>query len=87
MFLAHGSAYQKGVMHRDVSAGNVLIFPREYIDEEGTLQVDRDGMLTDWELSKDVEEKPGAKSPRQPDRTVRIASATVSLAGRPNNYT
>ncbi|KAI9062369.1 hypothetical protein FKP32DRAFT_1652880 [Trametes sanguinea] len=66
---AHGSAYQKGVMHRDVSAGNVLIFPREYIDEEGTLQVDRDGMLTDWELSKDVEEKPGAKGPRQPDRT------------------
>ncbi|KAL7277817.1 hypothetical protein ACG7TL_008761 [Trametes sanguinea] len=66
---AHSSAYQKGILHRDISAGNVLIFPREYIDDDGKLQIDRDGLLTDWELSKDVEEKPGAKGPRQPNRT------------------
>ncbi|RPD57722.1 hypothetical protein L226DRAFT_490916 [Lentinus tigrinus ALCF2SS1-7] len=48
---AHGRAYEKGVLHRDVSAGNVLICIKEEI-VDGRLVQKRTGMLTDWELSK-----------------------------------
>ncbi|KAJ2966718.1 hypothetical protein NUW54_g13727 [Trametes sanguinea] len=66
---AHRSAFLKGILHRDISAGNVLIYPREYINEDGKLQILRDGLLTDWELAKDVEAKPVAKGPSQTDCT------------------
>ncbi|OSD00215.1 hypothetical protein PYCCODRAFT_1460318 [Trametes coccinea BRFM310] len=66
---AHGNAYKEGILHRDISAGNVLIYINEYVDDKGELIKERDGLLTDWELSKDVEEEPDRKSPRQPDRT------------------
>ncbi|RPD57730.1 hypothetical protein L227DRAFT_577714 [Lentinus tigrinus ALCF2SS1-6] len=48
---AHGRAYEKGVIHRDVSAGNVLICIKEEI-VDGRLVQKHTGMLTDWELSK-----------------------------------
>ncbi|KAI0696665.1 hypothetical protein C8T65DRAFT_663374 [Cerioporus squamosus] len=54
--VAHGQAYRKGVIHRDVSAGNVLIY----------LVQERVGILTDWELSKRTNAPDTA---RQPDRT------------------
>ncbi|RPD57736.1 hypothetical protein L226DRAFT_525028 [Lentinus tigrinus ALCF2SS1-7] len=44
-------AYKKGVNHRDVSAGNVLIYIRESI-VDGQLVQERVGLLTDWEVSK-----------------------------------
>ncbi|KAI9062372.1 hypothetical protein FKP32DRAFT_1629470 [Trametes sanguinea] len=66
---AHGNAYTAGILHRDISAGNVLIYINESINDKGELIKKRDGLLTDWELSKEVEEKPDVKGPRQPDRT------------------
>ncbi|KAI0628970.1 hypothetical protein C8Q77DRAFT_325978 [Trametes polyzona] len=57
---AHSMAYRAGVIHRDISAGNVLLYynPREEMWF---------GLLNDWELSKQI------KSPivggRQLDRT------------------
>lgn len=72
--LAHGEAYKKGVMHRDISAGNVLILVRERVVRERVvdekLVQERDGFLTDWELSKRVD---APEQPRQPDRTVRAS--------------
>ncbi|RPD57731.1 hypothetical protein L227DRAFT_222441 [Lentinus tigrinus ALCF2SS1-6] len=62
---AHGLAYDKGIIHRDVSAGNVLIHIQEKI-VDGRLVQTRTGMLTDWELSK-RRNSPGTA--RQPDRT------------------
>ncbi|KAI0696669.1 hypothetical protein C8T65DRAFT_663385 [Cerioporus squamosus] len=62
---AHGQAYKKGVIHRDVSAGNVLIYIRESV-VDGKLVEERVGMLTDWELSKRTDAPDTA---RQPDRT------------------
>lgn len=37
-------------MHRDISAGNLLIY--EYINEDG--KVERRGLLNDWELCKRI---------------------------------
>ena len=64
--LAHQRAYDKGVMHRDISAGNVLIHVRERV-EDGKLVQERVGLLTDWELSK---RRNAPDIARQPDRTV-----------------
>ncbi|RPD71901.1 hypothetical protein L226DRAFT_573572, partial [Lentinus tigrinus ALCF2SS1-7] len=62
---AHGRAWKKGVIHRDVSAGNVLICIKEEI-VDGRLVQTRTGMLTDWELSK---RRNAPDTARQPDRT------------------
>ncbi|CDO69600.1 hypothetical protein BN946_scf184875.g3 [Trametes cinnabarina] len=60
---AHQDAYNlAGVMHRDISVGNILILP--YRDGENT---EYSGLLADWELSKRVEDE--TKEPRHPDRT------------------
>ncbi|EIW54488.1 uncharacterized protein TRAVEDRAFT_132862, partial [Trametes versicolor FP-101664 SS1] len=56
---AHKAAYQLGIIHRDISVGNILLIQRP----DGLWR----GMLNDWELSKEVD----SESPvgRQPDRT------------------
>ncbi|KAI0767090.1 hypothetical protein C8Q74DRAFT_1204009 [Fomes fomentarius] len=64
--LAHHGAYKKGILHRDISDGNVLIFPRETIGPDGKVTVSRIGILADWELSKRTD---NSDIPRQPDRT------------------
>ncbi|KAI0645268.1 hypothetical protein C8Q79DRAFT_927481 [Trametes meyenii] len=56
---AHSRAYAHGIIHRDISVGNMLLYKRP----GGTWQ----GLLNDWELSKHLEQQePGG---RQPDRT------------------
>ncbi|KAH8977385.1 hypothetical protein EDB86DRAFT_2817875 [Lactarius hatsudake] len=56
---AHTGAYERvGILHRDVSAGNILI------TEDGS------GILIDWDLSKKVV-KGGSGTQRQHSRTVR----------------
>ena len=58
MPIAHTDAYDKTqILHRDVSAGNILI------TERGT------GILIDWDLSKKVKEDLDAR-PRRHSRTV-----------------
>ncbi|KAI0767020.1 hypothetical protein C8Q74DRAFT_1354864 [Fomes fomentarius] len=55
---AHQAAYNVGIIHRDISAGNILL----YKNEKGIWK----GMLTDWELAKDITK---TKEVRQPERT------------------
>ncbi|KAH9855997.1 hypothetical protein C2E23DRAFT_751060 [Lenzites betulinus] len=57
--LAHSKAYEKGIIHRDISAGNILL----YEDSRGRLI----GLLNDWELSKKLSDQ--TETGRQPDRT------------------
>jgi len=58
VMIAHTEAYDRAqILHRDVSAGNILI------TEEGT------GILIDWDLSKKVV-KDGSAKQRQYSRTV-----------------
>ena len=53
-------------MHRDISAGNVLIYVQESV-VDGQLVQERVGLLTDWELAKRTD---APEIARQPDRTV-----------------
>ncbi|KAI0776300.1 hypothetical protein BD413DRAFT_610967 [Trametes elegans] len=52
-------AYEIGIIHRDISAGNILL----YQGEDGGWR----GLLNDWELSKKYAQKRPER--RQPDRT------------------
>ncbi|CDO77507.1 hypothetical protein BN946_scf184912.g6 [Trametes cinnabarina] len=66
---AHGHAYtRKGLLHRDISAGNVLIYPK-VVDVGGQVSEERVGLLADWELAKQVRKAEDEDAPRQPDRT------------------
>ncbi|KAI0359654.1 hypothetical protein OH77DRAFT_1395440 [Trametes cingulata] len=58
--LAHSEAYEAGVIHRDISAGNVLLY---YDSATGQWF----GLLNDWELSKCTEK--ARPEGRQLDRT------------------
>ncbi|KAI0770656.1 hypothetical protein C8Q74DRAFT_1276729, partial [Fomes fomentarius] len=60
---AHRHAYKAGFLHRDISAGNILLYPR--ITDSGVVKIA--GLLADWELAKRVADDDD--EPRQPDRT------------------
>ena len=59
-----------GRLHRDVSGGNVLMYPRVQ-EDNGTYYLKWTGLLADWEMSKRIQTEPGGKRrQRQPERTV-----------------
>ncbi|KAI0354094.1 hypothetical protein OH77DRAFT_1426513 [Trametes cingulata] len=57
------------LLHRDISAGNVLILPTLVKEENGEEIVEWRGVLTDWELAKAVPQKGEEDVARQPERT------------------
>ncbi|KAI0663922.1 hypothetical protein C8Q70DRAFT_905024 [Cubamyces menziesii] len=66
---AHGEAYKrKGLIHRDISAGNILIYPKPMQTPGGQVREVRVALLADWELAKRVDDDDD-NGPRQPDRT------------------
>ncbi|KAI0628843.1 hypothetical protein C8Q77DRAFT_1238469, partial [Trametes polyzona] len=67
----HRHAFEQlSLLHRDVSAGNVLILPKLHKLKGGALKVSWHGILTDWELAKVVpKDLDSAQSARQPERT------------------
>ncbi|GBE82916.1 hypothetical protein SCP_0413030 [Sparassis crispa] len=69
---AHRQAMElAGLIHRDVSIGNMLMLPKLVKDMDDKDVVCYDGVLSDWELCKpicDETSKDGEKV-RQPDRT------------------
>ncbi|KAI0296754.1 hypothetical protein B0F90DRAFT_1636125, partial [Multifurca ochricompacta] len=68
---AHSAAYERAqILHRDVSAGNILI------TDEGT------GMLIDWDLSKQVH-KGVEEGPRQHSRTGTWQFISISRLREP----
>ena len=62
LHLAHEAAHEAGIIHRDISAGNILLW---YNPDQGW-----HGLLNDWELSKKIDGD--YLESRQPDRTVSI---------------
>ncbi|KAJ3004790.1 hypothetical protein NUW54_g4647 [Trametes sanguinea] len=76
--LAHSLAYTNHrLLHRDISAGNVIIRPSlsADVDENGNKEVIWEGVLTDWELAKEIpvrdpsDPEAPKEVPRQPERT------------------
>ncbi|GBE82880.1 hypothetical protein SCP_0412670 [Sparassis crispa] len=67
---AHEEALKSaGIIHRDLSFGNVLIYERgvlRHINGVKKKKIERCGMLCDWELSKPMHDD---SEKRQPDRT------------------
>ncbi|KAL6308518.1 hypothetical protein BKA93DRAFT_702813, partial [Sparassis latifolia] len=97
---AHQQAMMKsGIIHRDVSAGNILMDEKLIDLENGEKEVVRVGVLCDWELSKpnndendedgdsDDSEKrgtdKGSQKVRQPDRTGTWQFMSAILLDRP----
>ncbi|KAI0631772.1 hypothetical protein C8Q77DRAFT_1128759 [Trametes polyzona] len=65
--VAHETALeQAGLMHRDVSGGNILIYPRV---DPNTAKLEWTGLLADWELSKPIVQDGQMPRARQPERT------------------
>ncbi|KAI0641639.1 hypothetical protein C8Q79DRAFT_1014077 [Trametes meyenii] len=81
---AHWEAKEKaGILHRDVSGGNVLILPRIHYDrEDNQFRIMWTGFLADWEMSKPVQTKEFSKRPRQPPRTGTWQFLSVGILSR-----
>ncbi|KAI0333303.1 hypothetical protein GY45DRAFT_327622 [Cubamyces sp. BRFM 1775] len=73
---AHRSAAQADILHRDISCGNILIYPTvekmKDVDGsgEGSMGVALHGVLTDWELAMDIKE---------PERCVQVHRSPYRL--------
>ncbi|KAI0918750.1 hypothetical protein AcV5_002659 [Taiwanofungus camphoratus] len=51
--IGHQQAVEKAnILHRDISAGNLLIVEYQTIDSNGRMTIEWRGMLNEWELSK-----------------------------------
>ena len=71
---AHKLAYDASVLHRDISAGNIMI-----VDDDEAKSDIRYGMLIDWDLSKMVDAMGTTSMARQHTRTVSNMHNAVRL--------
>ena len=76
-------ATDKQILHRDISRGNILIYPKvESSEDKETKVVTRQlrwhGILTDWELSKSLG-GPMATRARQCERTVSHTNLPLQI--------
>ncbi|KAI0324401.1 hypothetical protein GY45DRAFT_1439094 [Cubamyces sp. BRFM 1775] len=83
---AHEQAAKNGILHRDISGGNILIYPKVDSDpfQDNVKIVSMIGLLTDWELSKDITKPKGQpRRARQPERTGTWQYMSVALIDNP----
>ncbi|KAH9889424.1 hypothetical protein C8Q73DRAFT_793621 [Cubamyces lactineus] len=79
---AHGEAYnRKRLIHRDISAGNVLIHP-VVVERDGVIREEMKPLLADWELAKRIDAP--EEGPRQPDRTGTWQFMSASALNTPS---
>ncbi|PIL27022.1 hypothetical protein GSI_10161 [Ganoderma sinense ZZ0214-1] len=65
-----------GVLHRDITGNNILIYPKVVTQEDGSRRLEWKGILSDWEISKPVA---ADSRPRQPERTGTWQFVSVNL--------
>ncbi|TFK83367.1 hypothetical protein K466DRAFT_602927, partial [Polyporus arcularius HHB13444] len=77
---------EKPRLHRDVSGGNVLMYP-QILSSKGQYYMKWTGLLADWEMSKPIPGKPsdGKQGPRQPERTGTWQYMSVALLSGDKN--
>ncbi|TBU26897.1 hypothetical protein BD311DRAFT_412840 [Dichomitus squalens] len=72
------------LLHRDVSGGNILIYPQVKRDQNGAnLAVVWTGLLSDWELSKPVDDERAPSHATQTDQLGTYQFMSVNLLSRP----
>ncbi|KAI0323416.1 hypothetical protein GY45DRAFT_1332548, partial [Cubamyces sp. BRFM 1775] len=77
---AHRDAVTKAdILHRDISGGNILIFPRAITNRTQTRLMRWGGLLVDWELSKPIAQKDVPSRARQPERTGTLQFMSVAM--------
>jgi RIO-like serine/threonine protein kinase len=64
--LAHSDAYKAGILHRDISPGNIIIGPKG-------------GLLIDWDLSKPIQTPSKPETPRRVTRTVKLILSHATI--------
>ena len=68
---AHRDAYNAGYIHRDISDGNIFLYPTKIVvDDDGTSRLVYKAILADWEMAKRTGEQYDCI--RQMERTVRV---------------
>ncbi|KAI0808264.1 hypothetical protein C8Q74DRAFT_1434838 [Fomes fomentarius] len=81
--IAHHQATTKvGILHRDVSGGNILILP-VYVENQGGNAIAWRGILADWEMSKPLNGSGQPDHARQPERTGTWQYMSVALLTGP----
>ncbi|KAI1784511.1 hypothetical protein LXA43DRAFT_210652 [Ganoderma leucocontextum] len=60
---------KRPLLHRDISSGNILIYPRVIVTTAGGAELQWRGILVDWEMSKPKHKGEGLRTARQPERT------------------
>ena len=82
-FAAHYQAAtnpQTRLLHRDISGGNILIYPKVKRDNDGTkCTIVWTGLLVDWELSKPVDDDQAPSKASQAERMVCILYRTALI--------
>ena len=58
------------VLHRDISGGNILIYPRVTRNEDSTRAMVWRGILSDWELSRPVDDEYSPSKATQAEQMV-----------------
>ncbi|PIL32454.1 hypothetical protein GSI_05156 [Ganoderma sinense ZZ0214-1] len=72
---------EESLLHRDISSGNILIYPR-VIEWKGKTALQWRGMLVDWEMSKEVHDRDGLRQAWQTERTGTWQYLSVALLSR-----
>ncbi|KAH9889422.1 hypothetical protein C8Q73DRAFT_707508 [Cubamyces lactineus] len=80
---AHGEAYtRKKLIHQDISAGNVLIYPEYVCGANGVVTEKLKPLLADWDMAKRIDDS--KEAPRQLDRTGTWQFMSASALSQPS---
>nr|VWO97853.1 HsvB [Ganoderma boninense] len=72
------------ILHRDISGGNILIHPRVRRNEDGVHTIVWGGILSDWELSKPVDDEHSPSKATQAEQVGTYQFMSVNLLSHPS---
>ncbi|PIL32488.1 hypothetical protein GSI_05191 [Ganoderma sinense ZZ0214-1] len=72
------------ILHRDISGGNILIYPRVERNKDGVHTMVWGGILSDWELSKPVDDEYTPSKATQAEQVGTYQFMSVNLLSHPS---